>query len=339
MKTYRVVQVGCGVMGNKWTEIAQYREDMELVGLVDLNRATAESFAKKHNLPASIVFDSLDEALGKAKPDIVFDITVPSAHHDVVLASLKAGCHVFGEKPLADTMERAKEMVAAAKASGKLYAVMQNRRYIPEIRALRSGLESGLIGDISTVNADFYIGAHFGGFRDEMESPLVLDMAIHTFDQARFIGGADPLAVYCYEYNPSSSWYKGNASAMCIFEMTNGIVFNYRGSWCAEGLNTAWESDWRIQGSKGTARWDGKGRPFAEVVSLPEGFTYEHEKAEIPVEPMPLTHHDGCVDAIMKALLEGRDPETVCSDNIKSLAMVFAAIDSARTGKRVEIKV
>ena len=61
--------------------------------------------------------------------------------------------------------------------------------------------------------ADFFIGAHFGGFRDEMAHVLLLDMAIHTFDQARKILGADPVSVYCHEFNPAGSWYAGASSA------------------------------------------------------------------------------------------------------------------------------
>ncbi|MDO8586439.1 MAG: Gfo/Idh/MocA family oxidoreductase [Armatimonadota bacterium] len=337
MKQYRVVQVGCGGMAHHWIDMAGNTPDLEIVGLVDLNRQTAEECAKRHGLPASVVFDTLDQALSMAKPDIVFDVTVPAAHHEVTLAALKAGCHVFGEKPLADSMERAKEMVAAAKASGKLYAVMQNRRYLPQMRGLRKALDDRLIGDISTVNADFYLGAHFGGFRDAMDSPLVLDMAIHTFDQARFICGEDPIAVYCHEYNPKGSWYKGHASAVCMFEMTNDVVFTYRGSWCAEGLNTSWESEWRVQGSKGSSKWNGANEIIAEVVSAPDGFIYKHDRITIQPLDTRLVGHDGCMDAMMTALREGKEPETVCTDNIKSLAMVFGATESAKTKQRVEI--
>ena len=49
-----------------------------------------------------------------------------------------------------------------------------------------------------------------------MESPLILDMAIHTFDQARFITGADPVSVYCHEFNPPGSWYK-EMQPRCVF--------------------------------------------------------------------------------------------------------------------------
>src|SRR5690606_19566584 len=117
-----------------------------------------------------------------------------------------------------------------------------------------------------SLHADFFLGPHFGGFRDAMDSPLIVDMAIHTFDQARFISGADPVSVYCHEYNPPGSWYAGNASAVCIFEMSDGSLFTYRGSWCAEGFPTSWESDWRATGSRGTARWDGRSMPAAEIV-------------------------------------------------------------------------
>ena len=80
-------------------------------------------------------------------------------------------------------------------------------------------MQSGAVGPLTTVNCDFYIGAHFGGFRDRMEHVLLLDMAIHTFDQARFIMGADPVSVYCNEWNPAGSWYDHDASAIAIFEM------------------------------------------------------------------------------------------------------------------------
>lgn len=53
-----------------------------------------------------------------------------------------------------------------------------------------------------------------------MDSPLILDMAIHQFDQARCMTGADALAVTCHEFNPAWSWYRHGAGASAIFEMT-----------------------------------------------------------------------------------------------------------------------
>src|SRR4030042_944212 len=147
---------------------------------------------------------------------------------------------VLGEKPLADSMEHARQMVAAAHNSGKIFAVMQNRRYIEQTRRVRQFLASRVLGPLTTVNCDFYLGPHFGGFRDQMEHVLLMDMAIHTFDQARFMTGSDPSSVYCKEWNPPGSWYRHGASAVAIFDLRlpeteNEIVYTYRGSWCAEG--------------------------------------------------------------------------------------------------------
>jgi predicted dehydrogenase len=103
-----------------------------------------------------------------------------------VLLALSAGVPVLGEKPMADSMERARAMVAASERAGKLYMVSQSRRYNAQLQALRRLIVEH-IGDLGLLNADFYIGPHFGGFRDTMASPLILDMAIHTFDAARYL--------------------------------------------------------------------------------------------------------------------------------------------------------
>ena len=79
--------------------------------------------------------------------------------------------------------------------------------------------------------------------------------------------GADPVSAYCHEWNPPGSYHKRDASAMCIFEMTGGLTYSYRGSWTAEGLPTTWESEWRVVGQGGTARWDGADGVRAQVAN------------------------------------------------------------------------
>ena len=232
-------------------------------------------------------------------------------------------------------------MIAQAKAAGRVHAVVQNRRFIAGVRRIRRLIESGAIGQLASLNCDFFIGAHFGGFRDEMENVLLLDMAIHTLDAARFMSGKTPEAVCCLETNPPGSWYRHGAAANAIFEFSDNVVFNYRGSWAAEGANTSWESAWRIVGSKGTLLWDGADGFVAKVAASDSGFF--RELAEIDV-PLPAdedqTHgHASVIAEFIAAIETDRPPETVSSDNIKSLAMVFAAIESARTGQRVPITV
>ncbi|MDB5085372.1 MAG: gfo/Idh/MocA family oxidoreductase [Bacilli bacterium] len=339
MKDHQIVVVGCGGMANAWIKYALGRENAEIVGLVDIRKESALAMKERYGLQVP-VFTNLKTALSQTSANLIFDVTIPESHKDIVTTALQLECSVFGEKPLAVAMEDARELVALSQSTGKMYAVMQNRRYLSTIRALHDAVAAGTIGTVNTVNADFYIGAHFGGFRDLMDHPLILDMAIHTFDQARFITGADPVSVYCHEYNPASSWYKGNASAICIFEMSNGSVFSYRGSWCAEGFPTSWESDWRVIGSKGTMLWDGKNEPVCEVLDLsqPSAFHSACKRLDLPVTWQGREGHNGCLDEMFSALEEGRPAETICSDNIKSLAMVFGAIESAIKGCKIALQ-
>ncbi|REE78923.1 putative dehydrogenase [Paenibacillus taihuensis] len=336
MAKHRIVVAGCGGMSNTWIDYAIKRENAEIVGLVDIYEESAKSMAAKKGLDVP-TFTDLGAALEATGANLVFDVTIPASHKQVAITAMRAGCNVFGEKPMAESYEDAKEIVAVSGETGKRYSVMQNRRYLPQIRSFRDLLRNDTIGTVGSIHADFYLGAHFGGFRDLMDSPLIVDMAIHTFDQARFIIDADPVSVYCHEFNPPGSWYKGNASAICIFEMSDGSVFSYRGSWCADGLNTSWESDWRVTGSKGGARWDGFGMPYGEYVdaSKPDAFIREMTRFEGTKDWNGQEGHFGCFDEMFAALEEDRPAETDCLDNIKSVAMVFGAVESARTGQKV----
>lgn len=336
-------------MSKEWIRVLQRIPNLELVGLVDIFEQNAIARATEFNLENVRIGTDLTQMLEVTKANVVFDCSIPEAHYEVALIAFQHGAHVLGEKPLADSMARAIEMVNTAEASNRVHAVMQNRRFDPNILRVKQFLETSEIGNITTVNADFFIAAHFGGFRDSMKHVLLLDMAIHTFDQMRFMTDADPVSVYCLEFNPKDSWYAQGSSAHCIFEMTNGMVFNYRGSWCSEGFHTTWESDWRIVGTKGTVRWDGGNHPKAQIISGRGGFHSEFQEFELPSLKLPyhmgslenseiISGHEGLIRDFVRRLELGRTPETLSNDNIKSLAMVFAAIESAEMGLRVPVR-
>ena len=337
--TLKVVLAGCGGMSAAWLKTARELPGLDMVGLVDIRLEAAQQRKEEYGFASAITDTDLSSVLNATQPDVVFDCTVPEAHVVVTLTALSHGCHVLGEKPMADSMENAHKMVDAAQKANRLYAVIQNRRYIPSARQVQNFLSSNTLGKLTTVNCDFYIGAHFGGFRDHMQHVLLLDMAIHTFDAARFFTGADPVAVYCKEWNPEGSWYDHDASAIAVFEMTNGIVDTYRGSWCAEGLHTTWECDWRFIGNNGTAKWDGSDQFQAQAVS--ETGTFFSKHTEVPLREVDSTGkvdgHVGLIREFVDCVRFGRTPETVCADNIKSLSMVFGAIESAEKGQRIVI--
>ena len=336
-RKFKIVIAGCGGMSKTWFEYATKRNDCEIVGLVDIVYENAQSRAREFNLNCKI-YSEIDEALKETGANLVFDVTIPSSHKKIIKSAVAHSCDVMGEKPMAASMNDALEMVTAIQNAKKSYSVMQNRRYIKNIRAFRQLITSEVIGKPGFLKADFFIGAHFGGFRDIMDSPLILDMAIHTFDQARFILGEDPISVYCHEFNPEGSWYKGNSTAICIFEFSNGAIFTYCGSWSCEGFNTSWEADWRLMGSLGSAKWNGSDLPTYEIIVPGEQkFINDYEGGET----VPLWDgkegHFGCLDEMFDALTNNRKAETDCTDNIKSMAMVFGAIKSAKEQKKVSL--
>ncbi|SCW81364.1 Predicted dehydrogenase [Rhizobium mongolense subsp. loessense] len=341
--TLNAVLCGCGAMSKGWLralkETPTLAETIAVTGLVDVNLAAAEALTSEFGLNNASIGTDLSNVIAKARADIVFDVVIPAARFNVVSTALKAGCHVLSEKPMATSLAEGAALIDLAAEAGKIHAIIQNRRFISGVRRMRRFVESGAIGDVTGIHCDFFVAPHFGGFREDMDNVLLLDMAIHTFDAARFVAGKKPLAVYCVERNPKGSWYRHGASANATFEFSDDVVFTYRGSWCAEGQRTSWESQWRLVGSKGMLTWDGDETFRAAVAGEETGLLRGFTPVDVPgpERDEETRGHASVIAGFVDAIRTGKQPETASSDNIRSLAMVFGAIESARTGKRVEI--
>jgi predicted dehydrogenase len=336
----KVVLVGCGAMSRQWLDAARQIDGLAIVGLVDLDADRAQARAREYELSGAVIGTSIDAVLDQTKPDAVFDVVVPAARRGVALSAFAHHCHLLTEKPLADSPDNARAIIAAARAAGRIHAVVQNRRYVANVRRIRRFLDSGAIGAPTSIHADFFVAPHFGGFREEMAHVLLLDMAIHTFDAARYMVAGEPAGVYCQEWEPVSSWYRQGSSASAVFDFGGGKVFTYAGSWCADGFRTSWEGSWRIVAQRGSLLWDGHDGLKAEVVaSGRDGIIDKTRPIEVPpLDPADrVDGHLGIIKDFMHAIETGTEPETRGTDNIRSLAMVFGAIESAETGRRIAI--
>ncbi|TPI35099.1 Gfo/Idh/MocA family oxidoreductase [Mesorhizobium sp. B2-1-8] len=334
------VLVGCGAMSKAWLDAARRIDGLAIVGLVDLDADRAKARAREYDLGGAVIGTSLDAVLDQTRPQAVFDVVVPAARRDVAFSAFAHHCHLLTEKPLADSPENARAIVEAARQAGRIHAVVQNRRYVANVRRIRRFLDSGAIGKPTSIHADFFVAPHFGGFREEMAHVLLLDMAIHTFDAARYMVDGEPAGVHCQEWEPANSWYRQGSSASAVFDLGGGKVFTYAGSWCAAGFRTSWEGSWRIVAERGSLIWDGHDGLKAEVV-VPgrDGMFDKIQPIEVPaLDPADRVEgHLGIIRDFMHAIETGTEPETRGADNIKSLAMVFGAIESAETGRRVMI--
>ncbi|UVK36268.1 Gfo/Idh/MocA family oxidoreductase [Mesorhizobium sp. AR10] len=335
-----VVLVGCGAMSKHWLDAVRQIDGLRIAGLVDLDADRARARAREYDLASAVIGTSLDAVLDQTKPQAVFDVVVPAARREVAISAFAHNCHLLTEKPLADTPDNARAIVGAARSAGRIHAVVQNRRYVANVRRIRRFLDSGAIGAATSIHADFFVAPHFGGFREEMAHVLLLDMAIHTFDAARYMVAGEPAGVYCQEWEPANSWYRQGSSASAVFDLGGGKRFTYAGSWCAAGFRTSWESTWRIVAERGSLVWDGEDGLKAEVVLPVRDGLFDQTQPIVvpPLDPADrIGGHLGIIQDFVHAIEAGAEPETRGADNIRSLAMVFGAIESAETGRRVAI--
>jgi predicted dehydrogenase len=310
----RGVVVGAGFLSPYWARELIESPDTQLVGWVDLDAARARARADELGLHRLATGASLSAMLGAEVADFIVNATAPEAHHEVTMSALAHGTAVLSEKPLAATMEQAREMVASAERAERLFVVSQNRRYMPALLAYRDTVAR--LGTLATVSCDFYM-AHrkdVGHYLHMLDQPLLLDMAIHLLDGARAITGADPVSVYCESYKPPWSWFAGATAAHAIFEMIGGLRLVLNSNWCADGFQTSWTGSWRTVGERGTAIWDGETAPR---VDRGAGVKIAPRRAK----PKVLTHDRffGLEEALMEfvaALRTGKAPQGECHDNL-----------------------
>jgi predicted dehydrogenase len=326
----KVVQVGIGGMGNVWLQTVLASKDVECAGFVEVSDAVIETQVARYALNPATIFSSLREALNVLQPDAVIDVTPPQFHRDVSILALESGIPVLSEKPLAPTLREAREIVDTAIRTGVLHMVAQNYRYSLAAQTLKRALDPAVMGEIGAVSIEFFKGPHFGGFREEMDYPLIVDMSIHHFDLLRFLLGANAVSVFGRSWNPSWSWFKGDASASALIEFPGGLTASYTGSWCATGRETPWNGNWRFDCAKG-------------VVALlnDEVWVYPHNEADeihkIEAQIMPHVAQAYLLDEFYHAVTDGRTPTTTCQDNINSLSIVYNLVESFKTGAVVRL--
>jgi predicted dehydrogenase len=331
-----VVVVGAGGMGSWWAREIVQSEVAELVGVADLVEGAPERVIAQSGAPdpeaVAVGTDGVDLALA-VEADLLVNPTVPVAHHPVTVKALHAGIPVLGEKPVTETLPEAISLLAHAELTGVPFMVSQSRRFFRQVRQLRSFVAAH--GPTVMTSAFFSLFTEMEGFRRTQQHPLLRDMGIHAFDTARYILDADPVAVTARGTRPEWSVYHHDATVSATFEMSDGSLFVYNGTWNARGLPTYWNSEWRIGAQHGSATWDGKGDPVLGTEDEEETARLQGAvDAETAPEPDQIA---ASLVECVSALREGCTPMCEIHENLLSFAMVEAAVAAVESGGRVEI--
>ncbi|UEJ81488.1 Gfo/Idh/MocA family oxidoreductase [Brachybacterium halotolerans subsp. kimchii] len=327
-----VVVVGAGGMGRAWISTVLRSRDARLVGVADVidgaaAGAVAELVPADERDAVRTGTDALEVARAAGARAII-DVTIPAAHHAVTADALHAGYPVLGEKPCAATLAQALSLAGHAESTGRLFMVSQSRRHNPHLR--EAARLAGELGGAGIVATRFSRAPRFGGFREEMAQPLIVDMAIHAFDAARVLVAGTPESVTAVSSNPPWSWYDGDAAATVTIRFDSGAVHTYAGSWCSPGRETSWNGEWSLSCPHGTVAWDGENPPSAT----------REDGREIPGRVPAadaLWELDSSLAAFCAALREGTTPESEVHENVWTQAIVEAAVRSAGDGRTVAL--
>lgn len=335
----RFIQFGTGWWGAGWATEFGASDGAELVALVDVNADSLDVVADQVGLPRQRRFTSVEAALEATEADCALIVVPPANHAPVALACLDAGLDILIEKPFAPTLEEAHPVVARAKELGKILMISQTFRFRRGPRTVQTLIRRGAIGEVEQVFGRFHKASPFAAdnFRCMMDEPLIIDMAIHHFDFVRGIFGLEPDTVRARSWNPSWSWYRGNASAVVEFETPTGALVSWQGSYCSRGPLTTWDGAWEVHGTLGSIQWSENEvlyRPteLADTVYTPGGLELPNDVMRIPLVAMPNEERAAVLEEFLSAPDEGRDPEPSGEDNLGSIALVLAAARSATEG-------
>ncbi len=329
----RFIQVGVGGFGRLWTDLLASSEDAELVGLVDVDSDALESAGRRAGLSEEAFYEELPRALDETDAEAMVNVTPPAVHHGVAKAAFERGLHVLTEKPLADDMEHARDMVEAADKAGVCLMVSQNYRFRSWTRTVRALLGEDGAGKPDNIAVRFASAPRFEeSFRRSMEHPLVVDMSIHHFDLMRAITGLEPKSVYAETWQPSWSWFQHHPCCMALFEFEEGLKACYDASWVTRGRQTSSNGYWRIECTESCIELLG------DKVHVLQGPGPSRD-AEVEMHDMPCENQAYSLMEFQAAIRKGREPEASGRDNLRSLAMVYAVLESSRSGEPVDIDV
>lgn len=249
--------VGCGgIANNKHLPAIKKNGNYEIVAYCDIDIKKAEDTRKKFGPETAAVYTDYKELL-KEELDAVYVLTPNKSHAEVSIAALKSGRHVMCEKPMAKSYEEAKQMVEAAKESGKILNIGYQNRYRLDSTYLKRACENGDLGDI------YYAKAHairrravptWGVFLNEEEQgggPLI-DIGTHALDltlwmmdnyEAESVTGSvyHKLADQTEQGNEFGEWdpkeFKVEDSAFGFVKMKNGATIVLESSWALNTLD------------------------------------------------------------------------------------------------------
>ncbi|GIT86557.1 Gfo/Idh/MocA family protein [Roseobacter sp. OBYS 0001] len=337
-------------------------------GALDVDAEKGKAYAQSLGVIADRAYANWQDMLEGEKnhPDRLDLITVAtpnSTHFEITKAFLEAGFNVLCEKPMTMTVDQGEEIVRVAKASGKICAVNYCYSAYPMVRQMRQMVAEGEIGKVRLIVTNFSHGHH--GDATDADNPRVrwrydpamagvsgqfADCGIHALHMASFIAG-DEVRSLSADFASTIDSRVLEDDAMVNFRMEGGTVGRLWSSSVAIGRQHGF--DIQVFGETGGMRWASE-QPNQVFYTPVGGRTQIMEKGESGLsdeatrlsrvaiahpEGFPLAVANIYVDLAAAIRGEQRDGLPLAEDGLRSMAAVYAAVDSAvQDGKWVDAR-
>jgi predicted dehydrogenase len=339
--TQRYILVGVGTQGALWCRSVlprlQQLGKATCVGAVDTNAERLKFPQEYLGLRPDQCFGSLIEALDSQSAHFVINST-PTIHHEkIVDIALTYGLHILSEGPVADSIEGAVRTYRKMKESKRKMAVLSTPRYDQDKQTLAEYLRGPQFGRVNYIAGRFTHNfskfASWGRPRHEMLNPLLVEAGSHHIDILRALTQSDVRTIFAMSWNPLWGEYKGDSCATVVMQMANGVHCTYEGALTNSSTLNGFNNEYfRAETEKATIELDRRAIRTTTGGSL----------AEPSVDSLPLAGQEPWGNALLAEqfvdwLAGGAEPSNTLKDHMQSMAATFAAVESAHTGKAIEV--
>ncbi|MEM1326510.1 MAG: Gfo/Idh/MocA family oxidoreductase [Bacteroidota bacterium] len=282
----KVLCVGAGYFAPFQVEAWQRLPNVELLAICDMDEPKAQALAQKYDVPK--VYTDVAQMLEQESADVIDIITPPKTHLNLVKMAAAKGMHIICQKPLADTLDEARQIVEIAQKANVRLIVHENFRFQPWYRRIKQLLEKGKVGNrIHQLYFRMRMGdgwqhdaylARQPYFR-EMPRLLVHETGIHFIDTFRYLlGEIDHIQPQLRRLNPDIA---GEDSAFLHFHFKSGAT----AIWDANRYNESNGDNARytfgellLEGNEGSIRLYQDGKITLQLLGETErAISYTHE--------------------------------------------------------------
>ena len=331
--------IGCGRVAPRHAQSFAELADARLVAVADVIESRAQRFAKEYHAEAYTDYRRL---LERRDIDVVNICTPSGMHAHMAIEAMQAGKHVIVEKPMAMNLRDADRMIATEQATGvKLCVILQNR-YNPPMQDLRRVVDEGKLGRLLLGNAtvrwfrpqEYYEDGWHGTYA--LDGGALMNQSIHHIDALQWLMG-DVESVFAYTATLAHKMEAEDVGVVAV-RFKSGALGSIEGSTLTYPENL--EGSVAIFGERGSVKVGGTALN-RKVLWKIEG-ELEHEHALLTrdqLDPSSVygTSHQLVIADMIAALRENRAPRTNAREARKSVALVLAIYESARTGKPVDM--